>query len=171
MLARKRVVLVAAMAANRVIGLGNDIPWRIPGEQKRFRELTMNQLVVMGRRTFESIGKPLPGRDLLVLSSGTSRLGTVRTVKSFAEVTAAVNNDPREAIFVGGGQQVYAMFMPYADVVYLTEIDLRPPGDAFFPEIPERFSLADSVDVPGEIRYTFNTYAVASVHEDRLLDS
>ncbi|WP_366931859.1 dihydrofolate reductase [Paraburkholderia xenovorans] len=95
----------------------------------------------------------------------------MRTVKSFAEVTAAVNNDPREAIFVGGGQQVYAMFMPYADVVYLTEIDLRPPGDAFFPEIPERFSLADSVDVPGEIRYTFNTYAVASVHEDRLLDS
>jgi dihydrofolate reductase len=171
MLAGKRVVLVAAMAANRVIGLGNDIPWRIPGEQKRFRELTMNQLVVMGRRTFESIGKPLPGRDLLVLSSGASRLGTVRTVKSFEEVTAAVNDDPREDIFVGGGQQVYTMFMPYADLVYLTEIDLHPPGDAFFPELPERFSLADSVDVPGEIRYTFNTYAVASAYEDRSLDS
>lgn len=96
MLAGKRVVLVAAMAANRVIGLGNDIPWRIPGEQKRFRELTMNQLVVMGRRTFESIGK-----------------------------------------------------LPYADPVYLTEIDLHPPGDAFFSELPERFSLKDSVDVPG----------------------
>lgn len=75
MLAGKRVVLIAAMAANRVIGLGNDIPWRIPGEQKRFRELTMNQLVVMGRRTFESIGKPLPGRDLLVFEFGYQQIG------------------------------------------------------------------------------------------------
>ncbi|MFM0273736.1 dihydrofolate reductase [Paraburkholderia aspalathi] len=120
------------MAANRVIGFGNDIPWRIPGKQKRFRELTMNQLVVLGRRTFESIGKPLPGRDLLVLSSGTGRLGNVRTVKSFAEAAAAVGDDPREDVFVGGGQQVYVMFMPYADRVHLTEINLRPHGDAFF---------------------------------------
>ncbi|MBB2984562.1 dihydrofolate reductase/dihydrofolate reductase (trimethoprim resistance protein) [Paraburkholderia tropica] len=131
----------------------------------------MNQFVVMGRRTFESIGKPLPGRDLLVLSSGASTSGAVRTVKSFEEVTAAVHDDPREDIFIGGGQQVYTMFMPYADLVYLTEIDLHPPGDAFFPELPERFSLKDSVDVPGEIRYAFNTYAVASAHEDRSLGS
>ncbi|MDD1790430.1 dihydrofolate reductase [Burkholderia gladioli] len=157
------------MAANRVIGLGNDIPWRIPGEQKRFRELTMNQLVVMGRRTFESIGKPLPGRDLLVLSSGAAEFAGARTVNSLAEVTAALGDDPRDVVFVGGGQQVYAMFMPYADCIYLTEIDLHPAGDAFFPELPERFSLVDTVAVPGEIRYAFNTYAVTSPDEGRAL--
>lgn len=171
MLAGKRVVLVAAMAANRVIGLGNDIPWKIIGEQKRFRELTLNQLVVMGRKTFESIGKPLPGRDVLVLSSRSNAVTGTSIVGSFDEAAGIIGADPRKEVLVAGGEQIYSMFMPYADLVYLTEIDLYPAGDAFFPELPEGFALVDSIDVAGETRYAFNTYVNAHLQGRESLNS
>jgi len=159
MLAGKRVMMIAAMATNRVIGRGNDIPWKIPGEQRRFRELTLDRLVVMGRKTFESIGKPLPRRDLLVLSSRPDAVSGARVAESFDDAVAMIRDDRRTDVVIGGGQRIYTMFLPYADLVYLTEIDLYPSGDAFFPELPERFALVDSIAVPGDVNYAFNTYA------------
>jgi dihydrofolate reductase len=158
MLENKQIVLVAAMAANRVIGSGNDIPWKIPGEQKRFRELTVHQLVVMGRRTYESIGKPLPDRDIVVIGTQARDLPGVRCVASFAEASAVIAADPRPQALIAGGQQIYAMFMPYADLVHLTEIDLQVGGDAHFPALPADFVLTDSVEISGATPYRYRTY-------------
>ena len=166
MLAGKHVAIVAAMAANRVIGLENDIPWKIPGEQTRFRALTLDRLVVMGRKTFESIGKPLPRRDVLVLSSRPDAVSGARAVESFDDAVAAIRDDRRMDVVIGGGQQIYTMFLPYADLVYLTEIDLYPSGDAFFPLLPELFALVDSIDVRGDVSYAFNTYASVQPQAD-----
>nr|WP_268760315.1 dihydrofolate reductase [Caballeronia mineralivorans] len=150
--------MVAAMATNRVIGSANDIPWRVPGEQQRFRLLTERHLVVMGRRTYESIGRPLPNRDVLVLGSQVpvaERVSTCRTLQDAMEVIA---HDSREEIFIAGGAQIYRLFLPYADAIYLTEVDLEPAGDTRFPELPSDFHCVEKVDVSAPIRYTFFTY-------------
>jgi dihydrofolate reductase len=144
MLNGKTLSMIAAMAKNRVIGAANDIPWRVPGEQHRFRQLTEGHLVVMGRRTYESIGRPLPGA---------------------LEVIA---NDSREEVFIAGGEQIYRLFLPYADTVYLTELDLEPTGDTTFPDLPADFHCAERVDVSGPTSYTFFTYRRAADHCDKL---
>ncbi|CAG9195244.1 Dihydrofolate reductase type A13 [Burkholderia gladioli] len=166
MLAGKQIVMVAAMAANRVIGFGKDIPWTIPGEQKRFRELTMGQLLVMGRLTFESIGRPLPGRDVVVLSSRDEALAGARRAACFEALVDIIRDDPRERVLIGGGQQIYERFLPFADVVHLTEIDLQVPGDTFFPTLPARFTAVDRVEIDGAVAHAFVTYASASPDGD-----
>ncbi len=151
--------MVAAMAKNRVIGAANNIPWRVPGEQQRFRQLTEGYLVVMGRRTYESIGRPLPNRDVLVIGrlavTGVERVSTCSTLQDAIE---SIANDPRDEVFIAGGEQVYRLFLPYADTVYLTEIDLEPAGDTTFPDLPADLHCVEKVDVSGPTRYTFFTY-------------
>lgn len=150
--------MVAAMATNRVIGAANDIPWKVPGEQRRFRQLTEGHLVVMGRRTYESIGQPLPNRDVLVignLASSTERVTTCCSLQDAAEVIA---NDSREEVFIAGGEKIYRLFLPYADTIYLTEIDLTPAGDTTFPELPADFDCVEMIRVDGPTPYTFLTY-------------
>lgn len=158
MLNGKRVSMVAAMATNRVIGSANDIPWKVPGEQRRFRQLTVGQLVVMGRRTYESIGRPLPDRDVVVMGTQAIDSGIVATCRSFEEVTAHIANDSREEVFVAGGEKIYRLFLPYADTLYLTEIDLAPSGDTIFPALPADFACVERTPVDGPIAYTFLTY-------------
>jgi dihydrofolate reductase len=159
MLKGKRISMVAAMAKNRVIGAANDIPWKVPGEQQRFRRLTEGHLVVMGRRTYESIGRPLPNRDLLVIGRLTSpaaeRVSICGTLQAAIE---AIWNDPREEVFIAGGEQIYRLFMPYAETVYLTEIDLEPAGDTTFPELPADFHCVEKIEVSDPVRYTLFTY-------------
>ncbi|HEY1997809.1 dihydrofolate reductase [Paraburkholderia sp.] len=159
MLNGKRIAMVAAMARNRVIGAANDIPWKVPGEQRRFRELTEGHLVVMGRRTYDSIGRPLPRRDILVLSSRVVEAERVLTCHTFDEAATIIAHDSRDEIFIAGGEQVYRLFLPYADTLYLTEIDLDPAGDALFPELPAGFTCVERTDVSGPTAYTFFTYA------------
>jgi len=158
MLNGKRISIVAAMARNRVIGAANDIPWKAPGEQRRFRELTLGQLVVMGRRTYESIGRPLPERDVLVIGSRTIDAARVVTCRTLEEAIQTLGNDAREEIFIAGGEQIYRLFLPYADTLYLTEIDLEPAGDAVFPILPPGFECIERVPVSGEPAYTFLTF-------------
>lgn len=133
------VSLIAAVDRNDVIGRDLDIPWRIPGEQKRFKELTLGQTVIMGRKTYDSIGKPLPGRKTIVVSRAhriESELCT--TVASLQEAFEAARNE-RE-VFVAGGGQLYAESMPYADKLYLTVIDHSFEGNIYFPAFDrERF--------------------------------
>jgi dihydrofolate reductase len=158
MLNGKRISMVAAMAMNRVIGAANDIPWKAPGEQRRFRELTEGHLVVMGRRTYESIGRPLPKRDVLVIGSQVIEAERVSTCRSLDEAARIIADDARTEIFIAGGEQIYKLFLPYADTLYLTEVAVEPVGDAVFPELPADFECIERVEVSAEPAYTFLTY-------------
>lgn len=133
-----RICIIAAVARNRVIGVGNKMPWHLPRDLQRFKRLTLNQAVIMGRRTFESIvatsGKPLAGRDNIVVTR--SREWThpgCRAVHSIEAALAAVH-EPQDA-FVIGGAEIYALALPIAGRLHMTEIGRDFDGDAFFPEI------------------------------------
>jgi dihydrofolate reductase len=158
MLNGKRISMIAAMARNRVIGAANDIPWRVPGEQRRFRQLTEGNLVVMGRRTFDSIGRPLPDRDVLVIGSRTVPIEGMLTCRSIQESIEIISNDLRNEVFIAGGEQIYRQFLQYADTIYLTEIDLEPVGDTTFPDLPADFACVQKSHVAGPTAYTLMTY-------------
>ncbi|WP_322014272.1 dihydrofolate reductase [Paraburkholderia sp. J12] len=162
MLNGKRISLVAAMARNRVIGAANDIPWKVPGEQRRFRQLTLGHLVVMGRRTYESIGRPLPGRDILVMGTQVPDGEPVATCRSLEEAIQCITDDARDEVFIAGGEKIYRLFLPYADTIYLTEIDLAPAGDTTFPDLPSHFECVERVEMEGPIRHAFLTYRRAA---------
>jgi len=128
-----RIAIIAAVARNGVIGHRNRMPWHLPEDLKRFRRLTLGQAVIMGRRTFESIGKPLAGRNNIVVtrSPDWTRPGC-HAVHSLEAALAAVHE--REDAFVIGGAEIYALALPVACRLYMTEIDRDFEGDAFFPE-------------------------------------
>lgn len=129
----RRVVLVAAVADNGVIGNGPDIPWHLPGEQRLFKELTMGHVLVMGRKTFESIGRPLPGRTTVVLTRDpTWSADGVLVADSLGAALEAVHDLPGDAMVVGGAE-VYAEAMRRADEQVLTRVPLSPPGDVHYP--------------------------------------
>jgi dihydrofolate reductase len=128
------VSLIVAVARNGVIGRDGDLPWRLPDDQKRFRELTTGHHVIMGRKTWESIGKPLPRRTSVVLSrtAGFAPAGCV-VVGDLDEALALARASGDDEAFVIGGTAVYALALPRADRVYLTRVDADLPGDAHFP--------------------------------------
>jgi dihydrofolate reductase len=128
-----RVAIIAALARNSTIGCNNGMPWRLPEDLKRFKRLTMGHAVIMGRRTFESIGSPLAGRRNIVItrSRDWSRSGCL-VARSLESALAAVG-ESMDA-FVIGGAQIYALALPRAERLYMTEIERDFDGDAFFPE-------------------------------------
>ena len=129
----RRVVLVAAVAANGVIGDRGTIPWRIPGEQAHFKAVTMSHTLVMGRATHESIGRPLPGRTTVVLTRDPDwRADSVLVAASFDAALALADGLPGD-VMVAGGAQVYAAALPVADEQVLTEVHLHPDGDTRYP--------------------------------------
>ena len=130
-----KVSLIAALARNRVIGKENRLPWHLPQDLKRFRALTTGHAVIMGRKTFESIGKPLPGRKNIVITRNQDYApqGVARAA-SLDEALAIANSSGETEAFVIGGAEIYRIAMPRADRLYLTWIDQEPEGDAFFPE-------------------------------------
>ena len=126
------VSLIAAMGRDRVIGRDNDMPWRVPADMRRFRQLTLGKPVVMGRRTFESIGRPLPRRRNLVLSRRPGLdLAGVEVIGELDEALARCRGEPE--VMIAGGAQIYRLALPLADRMYLTYIDQAFPGDARFP--------------------------------------
>lgn len=127
------VVIVAAVAANRVIGAGGALPWRLPEDMHRFRTLTMGGTLLMGRRTYDSIGRPLPGRRTVVLTR--DRGWSAPGVTVAHSMTEALREAATATVFVAGGAAVYASALPLADRLELTEIDLRPDGDTLFPDV------------------------------------
>ncbi len=169
---RPRVTLLAAVAANGVIGRGNDLPWRLPEDLKRFKALTLGHPVLMGRRTFDSIiarnGKPLPGRRNLVVSRSmpegklASGAEVYRTLGgALAGCENAGEEKPIGEIFVIGGAAIYALAMPLADRLQLTEIAEPVAGDTYFPPY-DRGEFAETSREPGapggELRYDFVVY-------------
>jgi dihydrofolate reductase len=127
-----KLSLVAAHSLDRVIGVENRLPWRISEDLKRFKQLTLGHSVIMGRKTFESIGKPLPKRRNIVVSRTKADLGPgVEVVASVDEALRLVGAED-EAFVIGGGE-IYAQTLERADRLYLTIVETHVPGDAFFP--------------------------------------
>ena len=128
-----RVVIIAAVASNGVIGYRNRMPWHLPEDLKRFRQLTLGHAVIMGRRTFESIGAPLAGRENIVITRSPDwTRSDCHAAHSLAAALAAVR--ARQDAFVIGGAQIYALALPIASRLHITEIERDFEGDAFFPE-------------------------------------
>lgn len=129
-----KLTLIVAVADNGVIGRQNELPWRLPEDLKRFKALTMGKPIVMGRKTFESIGKPLPGRTNIVVSrqAGLSLPGCV-VVDSLAAALAAAGHVD-EVMIIGGGE-IYRQALAQADCVQLTEVHAAIEGDARFPAL------------------------------------
>ena len=133
MIRPSRIAIIAAVARNRVIGAGNRMPWHLPEDLKRFRRLTLGHAVIMGRRTFESIGKPLAERsNIVVTRSRDWTCSGCHAADSLESALAAVD-EPQDA-FVIGGAEIYALALPVARRIYMTEIERDFEGDAFFPE-------------------------------------
>lgn len=151
------IALIAAYAKNRVIGRDGQIPWQLPGEQGRFRELTTGKIVVMGRRTYEEIGRPLPDRQTILISK-TLRVETENctTVDSLAEALALAGD---RDVFIAGGEQLYREALPLADVLYLTTVEAEIQGDRYFPAFdPVGYEVEQGCRVDGDIPYTYWTY-------------
>ncbi|WP_281212425.1 type 3 dihydrofolate reductase [Shewanella insulae] len=128
-----KIAMIAAMANNRVIGKDNQMPWHLPEDLRHFKQMTLGKPVVMGRKTFESIGRPLPGRHNLVVSRQKDLvIEGVTCVTSFEQAKEVVKGC-EELVVIGGGQ-LYAELLPQADSLYLTEINLDVEGDTHFPD-------------------------------------
>ncbi len=162
------ISLVAAMAHNRIIGNKNKLPWKLPADMKRFKELTRGKIVIMGRKTFESIGKPLPNRTNIVITSQdieipgciVSRGGDGPWLRA---LIAHLDGAPEEVMVIGGAS-VYQQFLPKADRIYLTYIDAEFEGDATFPifENPNVWEETERItyepDEQNLYPYTFLTF-------------
>lgn len=131
------MTIVAAVARNGVIGVDGGLPWHLPDDLRRFKELTLGHVLVMGRKTYASIGRPLSGRTTVVVTRdptwdpGTGTVLVARDVPEAVAVAAAIDDE----VFVVGGAQVYAAALPLADRLELTWVDAEPAGDTRFPEV------------------------------------
>jgi dihydrofolate reductase len=155
----RRISLMAAMAQNRVIGRGGGIPWHVPGEQKLFKRITLGHALIMGRKTHESVGRPLAGRLNIVVSRSPGYrppgcLGAASLPAALDLVPAAETE-----VFIIGGGQLYREALPLAQRIYLTVIPLSVAGDTYFPEIPDGdFSVTTRERVAGPQPYDFFIY-------------
>jgi dihydrofolate reductase len=141
----KRFQAIAAMSLNRVIGAGNRIPWHLPEDFRWFKQMTTGQVIIMGRKTFESIGKPLPNRTTIVLTRGPSAIPGVLTVPGLDEIDVANPAVAGREIFICGGGKVYQQALPMCSDLYLTLVKRTVQGDTFFPPFEEQYDLAEEV--------------------------
>jgi len=142
--ASRRVKMIVARGKNGVIGRGGRIPWRLKDDMRFFRETTLGNTVIMGRKTFASLGGPLPGRrNVVVTRDRNFRADGVDVVHSPEEALALPLGPEDGELFVIGGQQIYEAFLPHADVIYLTEVDAVVEGDAYFPELGDEWELTE----------------------------
>jgi dihydrofolate reductase len=129
-----KLSLIAAMANNRVIGIENRLPWHLPADLQHFKKITMSKPILMGRKTYESIGRPLPGRENIVLTRDEHFKPAGCTVYHSIEDALAATEDYEEVMVIGG-DSFYQQLISKADQLYLTFIELDIEGDAFFPEV------------------------------------
>ena len=138
----KHFKAIAAMSLERVIGSNNKIPWHLPEDFKWFKKMTTGNVVVMGRKTFESIGKPLPNRDTIVLSRGAFAHPGVQVVRGLEELTLLVGE--RE-VFIAGGGEIYRQALPLCSDLYLTLVKREVAGGAVFPPFEDCFELVETL--------------------------
>ncbi|TAN65572.1 MAG: dihydrofolate reductase [Methylobacter sp.] len=149
-----KISLIVAMASNRVIGLDNQMPWHLSADLKKFKKITMGAPILMGRKTYESIGRPLPGRTNIIISRNPAYLPSTG---SGQELVCRVFNDidqalasccDRDEVFIIGGSDFYKSMLPVADTLYLTQIHQAFSGDTFFPDIdPEQWIEVEREDI------------------------
>ncbi|KYG91974.1 dihydrofolate reductase [Metasolibacillus sp. FSL H7-0170] len=126
------ISLIVAHDKNRVIGYENQMPWHLPGELKYFKEMTMGKPIIMGRKTFESIGRALPGRRNIIITRNASyKADNIEVVTSLDEALQLVKDEPE--IMIIGGEQIFKLALEVADRLYITEIDYAFAGDTYFP--------------------------------------
>lgn len=159
---RSRIALIVAAARNGVIGRDNQLPWRLPGELQYFKATTLGKPIVMGRKTFESLGRPLPGRTNIVITrspnfsapEGVIVVDAVETALATADAIAI--RDGVGEIMVIGGADIYRQTLPLADVLYVTEVQAEVEGDAFFPTVDlTQWQTAKREAVPAATPDTF----------------
>lgn len=130
------ISLVVAASTNNVIGVAGDLPWHLSDDLKRFKALTMGKPIVMGRKTFESIGRALPGRQNIVITTQAEFDAAGCDVVSSPEAAVVAAANAEEIMVIGGGE-IYRLFLPLADRIYLTRVAVDLDGDTFFPELDE----------------------------------
>ncbi len=158
-----KISLIVAVARNGVIGRDNALPWRLSADLRRFKRLTMGHSVIMGRKTYESIGKPLPGRKFIGVSRNWDAAPAgVTLARSIEEALAEAGGDE---VFILGGSEVFRLTLPVADRLHLTLVDAHVEGDTFFPEIdPSEWSLVSRED---HVADDANEYPVSFLVYDR----
>ncbi|MCX6104374.1 MAG: dihydrofolate reductase [Proteobacteria bacterium] len=154
---------IVAAAKHHVIGIDGALPWHIPEDFRLFKRVTMGHAMIMGRKTFESIGRPLPGRLSIVVTRNPnwSAPGVV-TCTSVAEALAHCNSVREQwgnEVFIIGGGAIFTETLPLTDTIYFTDVDLEVKGDTYYPEIPSReFSVTHEEVGPGDIPFTWRVY-------------
>lgn len=150
--------LIAAQSENRVIGNGQSIPWRVKGEQRLFKRITHGHTLIMGRKTFESIGRPLPGRETVIISRNrTYRHRGCLTANNLSKAIELADSCPGDN-FVAGGGEIYALAINLADGVHLTTIHKEVEGDVYFPDLPDDFVMLREEFFESNINYTYRYY-------------
>ena len=147
------ISIIVAVAKGGAIGKEGKMPWKIPGEQRQFKELTTGHVVIMGRRSYEEIGHPLPNRTIIVVSKTKVFSGEkLYTVKSLQE---AIERAGQEEIFIAGGAEIFQEALPLADKIYMTYVDMEvPDADRFFPNFSEEEYKREEIEkVGGETSY------------------
>ena len=158
------IKLICAISKNNVIGNENKLPWNLSEDLKRFKKLTSNNLVVMGRKTFDSIGRPLPNRKNIVLSNNLNlEIDGVEVFNSPDEVISLYKEIPeKKDMYIIGGTFVYKLFLEYCDYLYITYVDKNFEGDAFFPKIDwKAWNLTreeEKYDENEKLKYFFRDY-------------
>ena len=156
------IAILVAMAKNGTIGIDNALPWRCPEDLKRFKELTMGHSMIMGRKTFDSIGRALPGRTTIVVTRNANlRIEGCLIAHSLHQALKMCEKDAQ--VFIVGGAEIYAQSLGLADTLYITEIQHDVPGDAHFPEFDrtawrETSREMRTQDAPQPLDYHFVTY-------------
>jgi dihydrofolate reductase len=163
-----KLSMIVAAAQNRVIGRDNALPWYLPNDLKYFKQTTLGKPIIMGRKTYESIGKPLPGRTNIVITRQTDyQPDGVKVVHSVAEARDLAESvcliDGQEEAMIMGGAEIYTLALPDADRLYLTEVHADVDGDAYFPEYDktewQEISREDfSAEGPNPYNYSFVVY-------------
>ena len=163
-----KIALIVALAENRVIGCDNQLPWHLPEDLAHFKRVTMGNPIIMGRKTFDSIGRPLPGRANIVVTrqadyrpQGVSIAASLEEALELARTVEMEGvNGVADEIMIIGGEQIYRLALPLADRLYLTRVAAEVPGDALFPAIDAdqwREVASSDPEVPGDPPYSFHT--------------
>ena len=131
---KQEIAIIVAIAKHNAIGVGGDLPWHLPADLRRFKQLTMGHSMIMGRKTYESIGKLLPGRTTVIVTKQTDfSVPGATVVHSLEAAFQAVAGDDNP--FIVGGGEIYRQALPHVDKIYLTQVDAELDADTFFPEI------------------------------------
>ena len=153
------ISIIAAIGKNNELGKDNNLIWHIKGDLAHFKELTMHKKIVMGASTYKSLPKKLEGREYIILSKSLSNIPDAQIYQNFDDLLAYLNTIDEEVMIIGGAS-IYKLFLPYAEVLYLTEIEEESNADVYFPEFDKKdFTKTLSVEhVDDDIKYKFVTY-------------